>query len=87
MTDPYYSIKVDGWKRMIDWITIKDISFKDFCMNHKMDYILFSGYASYMEKMASNEERLAFVKKQLRRSEQQYEEYNQRTIQPCCRTK
>ena len=87
MTDPYYSIKVDGWKHMIDWITIKDISFKGFCMKHKMDYILFSGYASYMEKMASNEERLAFVKKQLRRSEQQYEEYIERNIEPCCKAK
>ena len=87
MTDPYYTIKIDGWNHMIDWVTTTNISFKDFCMNNRMDYILFSGYASYMEKMASNEERLAFVRKQLHRSEQQLEEYIERNNEPCCRAK
>ena len=75
MTDPYYTIKVEGWKHMIDWISTTNISFKDFCMNHKMDYILFSGYLPYMEKMSSEQERLAFVNKQLHKCEAQLNEY------------
>jgi len=83
MTDPYYTIKVEGWKHMIDWITTKDISFKDFCMKNRMDYILFSGYLPYMEKMASDEERLAFVNKQLQKSQQQLEEYIESKMKSC----
>ena len=77
--DPYYTIKVEGWKHIIDWVRLtkrKDISFKEFCKNNRMDYILFSGYVSYMEKMDSDEERLAFVHKQLRRCEDQLNDYN-----------
>jgi len=83
MTDPYYTIKVDGWKHMIEWIETTDISFKEFCMKYKMDYILFSGYMSYMEKMASDEERLTYVHKQLHKCELQLNEYITSKIQPC----
>ena len=86
MTDPYYTIKVDGWKHMIDWIITKNISFKDFCMNNQMDYILFSGYESYMSKMSSYQERMAFVSKQLRKCEMQLEEYVKSKVPPCCRS-
>jgi type III secretory pathway component EscR len=85
MTDPYYTIKVDGWKQMIEWVKTKDISFKEFCMKNKMDYILFSGYESYIEKMSSHEERLAFVKKQLYKCEAQYEEYIKSITPACCK--
>jgi len=83
MTDPYYTIKIDGWKHMIDWITATDISFKEFCMKHKMDYILFSGYASYMENMGSDEERLAFVNKQINKCQRQLEEYIESKMKSC----
>uniref|UniRef100_A0A6C0IHU0 Uncharacterized protein n=1 Tax=viral metagenome TaxID=1070528 RepID=A0A6C0IHU0_9ZZZZ len=79
MTDPYYTIKVEGWKYIIDWIDLvktRNISFKEFCKNNRMDYILFSGYVSYMDKMKSDEERLAFVHKQLHRSQCQLNDYN-----------
>jgi hypothetical protein len=79
MTDPYYTIKVEGWKHIIDWIDLvktRNISFKEFCKNNRMDYILFSGYVSYMDKMKSDEERLAFVHKQLHRSQCQLNYYN-----------
>lgn len=87
MTDPYYTIKVDGWKNMIDWVTTTNISFKDFCMKNRMDYILFSGYESYMEKMSSDEKRLAFVHKQLHRCEEQLKDYIERHTLPCCLAK
>jgi len=78
MTDPYYTIKVEGWKHIIDWVRLRttNISFKEFCKNNRMDYILFSGYVSYMDKMKSDEERLAFVHKQLHRSQCQLNDYN-----------
>lgn len=75
MSDPYYLTKVNGWTNMINWITTKNISFKEFCMNNQMDYILFSGYVPYMTQMGSDEERLAFVNKQINKCQQQLEEY------------
>ena len=79
ITDPYYTLKVEGWKHIIDWVRFtrrKDISFKEFCKNNHMDYILFSGYVYYLDKMESDEKRLAFVHKQLRRCEDQLNDYN-----------
>uniref|UniRef100_A0A6C0D8H4 Uncharacterized protein n=1 Tax=viral metagenome TaxID=1070528 RepID=A0A6C0D8H4_9ZZZZ len=87
MTDPYYTIKVEGWKHMIDWISSTHISFKDFCKNHKMDYILFSGYLPYMEKMETNGERLRFVNKQINKCETQLNEYMKSKTPPCCLAK
>ena len=85
MIDPYYTIKVDGWKHMINWLTTNNTSFKDFCMKNQMDYILFSGYESYMKKMDSYEERVAFVNKQLHRCEEQLQEYINSKKQACCK--
>jgi len=85
MIDPYYTIKVDGWKHMIEWIKMTNTSFKDFCMKHKMDYILFSGYESYMSKMTSHEDRVAFVHKQLHKCEEQLNEHIQSKTPPCCK--
>lgn len=75
MIDPYYTIKVDGWKYMINWVGTTNTSFKDFCMNNRMDYILFSGYVPYIEQMGSDTERLAFVYKQIHKCEQQLAAY------------
>ena len=75
MTDSYYNTKVDGWMHMINWVTTKNISFKDFCMKNKMDYILFSGYVPYMTQMESDDKRLAFVNKQINKCQQQLEDY------------
>ena len=86
MTDPYYTIKVDGWKHMIDWLNTSHISFKEFCMKHQMDYILFSGYESYISKMNSKEERFAFVYKQLYKCETQLNEYINSKKPLCCKT-
>jgi len=85
MIDPYYTIKVEGWKHMIDWLTMTNLSFKDFCMKNQMDYILFSGYESYMKKMNSYEQRLIFVNKQLHRSEEQLQEYINSKKEACCK--
>ena len=70
MIDPYYIQKVEGWKNMIHWITTKDLSFKEFCKQNKMDYILFSGYVSFLANMVSDEERLTFVMKRIADSEE-----------------
>ena len=86
MTDPYYTIKVEGWKYIIDWIDLvktRNISFKEFCKNNRMDYILFSGYVSYMEQMDSDEKRLAFVYKQLHRCQDQLNDYNNKKNKWC----
>jgi conjugal transfer/entry exclusion protein len=48
-----------------------------------MDYILFSGYASYMENMGSDEERLAFVNKQINKCQRQLEEYIESKMKSC----
>ena len=64
MYDYYYEEKLTGWTSMLNWInTMSD--FKVFCMNNKMDYILFSGYAPYIKKMQSYDHRLKFVSRQI----------------------
>ena len=90
MTDPYYTIKEEGWKHMIDWvdcISTNNTSFKDFCMKHQMDYILFSGYVPYIEKMKSDTERLAFIYKQLHKCEMQLADHIKSKTPSCCLAK
>ena len=82
MADPYYEMKLHGWKQMMDWIgtgtgtSNTNMTFKEFCRKNYMDYIQLSAYIPYLEKMESYEKRLAFVKKQINKSEELLNEHS-----------
>ena len=77
MVDPYFLQKVHGWNSMILWINSNKPSFRDFCKNNKMDYMLYMGYIPFLQKMNSDEDRLIFITKKINHCENALqEEYN-----------
>ena len=77
MSDPYYFAKVEGWSHMKEWIIKKSqgITFRDFCRENSMDYILFSGYAKYMEQIPTDIYRYKYASKQLIESKKKMYRY------------